>query len=226
MDRIPGESNCAVLGCNIMLFQSVGVDGLTIMRANEVAFLRLTDRFGGLGCFLFNIGMFHFYWFCMIIIFNIMWLWGFVDLVKLLNKASRVTKEAKKFNDSDQFYFLVYDSFFLYALEAQRVQLGLPDSWAGFQSFLHHRKGKTDQVRTQWVEFFCSYGWWYVALRMAVRRGDGALQFLLIKAFLPLFVWFGHCQYKFIMAAYILNSLFLWSPFWVDVMRRNASVHG
>ena len=166
-------------------------DGLTIMRANEVAFLRLTDRFGGLGCFLFNIGMFHFYWFCMIIIFNIMWLWGFADLVKLLNKASRVSKEAKKFNDSDQFYFLVYDSFILYALEeysAQRVQLGLPDSWAGFQSFLHHRKGKTDQVRTQWVEFFCSYGWWYVALRMAVRRGDGALQFLLIKAFLPLFV--------------------------------------
>jgi hypothetical protein len=34
-----------------MLFQSVGVDGLTIMRANEVAFLRLTDRFGGLAAF-------------------------------------------------------------------------------------------------------------------------------------------------------------------------------
>jgi hypothetical protein len=113
----------------------------------------------------------------MIIIFNIMWLWGFADLMKLLNKASRVTKEAKKFNDSDQFYFLVYDSFFLYALEeysAQRVQLGLPDSWAGFQSFLHRRKGKTDQVRTQWVEFFCSYGWWYVAAHGSPSRRRSA----------------------------------------------------
>jgi hypothetical protein len=33
-------------------------DGLTIMRANEVAFLRLTDRFGGLGCFLFKLECF------------------------------------------------------------------------------------------------------------------------------------------------------------------------
>ena len=171
--------------------------------------------------------MFHFYWFCLVVIFAIMWLWGFGDLVKLLKKDKRVTKEAKKFNDCDQFFFLVYDSFFLYALEEfaeHRLAYNLPGSWDGFDSFLHHRF--TDQVRRQWVEFFTTFGWWYVALRTAVRRGDGKLQFMLIQAFLPLFAWFGHSQYKYIMATYILNSLFLWLPFWVDLMQRNASVHG
>jgi hypothetical protein len=87
------------------------------MRAHEVSFLRLTDRFGSFSCYMFNIGMFHFDWFCLVILFAIVWLWGFGDLVKLLKKDKRVTKEAKKFNDCDQFFFLVYDSFFLHALE-------------------------------------------------------------------------------------------------------------
>jgi hypothetical protein len=41
-----------------------------------------------------------------------------------------------------------------------------------------------------------------------------------------LFVWSGHYQYKYTIATYIYNYLFTWKPFWVDVMRQNASVHG
>ena len=100
----------------------VSGDGLTIMRAHEVAYFRLTDRFGHLGGMLFLFGMFHFYWFCLCILFQIMWLFGFEVLVARLNKAKRVTKECKKFNDADQFFTLVYDSFFLYALDEFSLQ--------------------------------------------------------------------------------------------------------
>ena len=205
-------------------------DGLTIMRAHEVAYFRLTDRFGHLGGMLFLFGMFHFYWFCLCILFQIMWLFGFEVLVARLNKAKRVTKECKKFNDADQFFTLVYDSFFLYALDEFSLQyenLGYECSWRGFDEFMARKTpGVVDEVRDHWCEFFMSYGWWYLAARAAVRQGDGKLQFILVQAWLPLFVWFGHCHYKTIMATYILNSLFLWKPFWVDLMRRNASIHG
>ena len=62
--------------------------------------------------------------------------------------------------------------------------------------------------------------------RDAIRRGNGELQILMLKIWLPLFVWCGHYQYKWTIATFLYNFNFKWSDFWKDFISRNGSVHG
>lgn len=107
-------------------------DGLTIQRSEECAALRATDRFEPFSCFLFVIGMFHFYWslplpcvvhvyveciwlwhmyarmfrYCLKIVFAAMWPFGLGALAGL--QGTRVKEDCKKFNDCDDFFHLVF----------------------------------------------------------------------------------------------------------------------
>ena len=62
--------------------------------------------------------------------------------------------------------------------------------------------------------------------RTAIRRGDGELQVLMLKIWLPLFVYCGHYQYKWTIATFLYNFQFKWSEFWKDFILKNGSVHG
>lgn len=68
-----------------------------------------------------------------------MWLFGFKELSSELKKDKRVKEDCKKFNDCDNFHDVVYEGFFVYALDEfakQREELKLEESWEGFTEFL------------------------------------------------------------------------------------------
>ena len=61
--------------------------------------------------FLFCIGMFHFGWYCLMIVFELMWDFGFSELAgeKFLKQNKRVKKECKKFTACDTFHEMAFE---------------------------------------------------------------------------------------------------------------------
>ena len=112
--------------------------------------------------------MFHFVWYTLKINFHLMWDFGLGELRTKLKK-SKVTKDAKKFKNCDNFLYLIWTGvnlalpnhyqsqmcdvyvrlgFLLYALDEFTAQRGetYPDSWSSLFDFV--RNGHTTAAGT------------------------------------------------------------------------------
>ena len=55
------------------------------------------------------LGSFHFYWYCLMINFKMMWLFGFCDIIQKLGKSKTCKEDCKNFHNSDQCFEIIFE---------------------------------------------------------------------------------------------------------------------